>query len=303
MGCNMKGIILAGGTGSRLFPITRSVNKHLIPVYDKPMIYYPLTTLLSASISQICIICNIEDHNAYKSLLGTGEEFGADIRYIVQTSPEGIPQAFSLAADFIGDENVTMILGDNIFVDNGDIRRSVSRFRGGASIFGIQVTNPSDYGVVEVDKNLSPIGLSEKPKLPKSNFAIPGCYIFDSRCIFRSQTLKKSKRGEFEITDLLKLYLEEKNLNLSILSRGTGWIDAGTTINLGIVSRYIESMQQMHGIMVGSPHEAAFVRGFINEKQLHQSAKQIKSSNYGKYLLDLVKAPDYSLANSLSKRI
>ena len=284
----MKGIVLAGGTGSRLFPVTAAVNKQLLPIYDKPMIYYALTTLLSASINDICIICNAQDITGYQKLLGDGAEFGSRIEYIVQDEPEGIPQAFVLASDFIGTENVALVLGDNIFVDHGDIRRSVKNFKSGAHIFGIQVKHPEHYGVVEFDSELSPISLVEKPKKSKSRFAIPGFYIFDKRCILLAQSIKKSARGEFEIIDLLKLYMANEKLSLSLLSRGTGWIDAGTTRNHAIVSRYIESMQQMHGVMVGSPHEAAFVRGFIKQNELLDYARSIKPSDYGDYLEDLV---------------
>jgi len=284
----MKGIILAGGTGSRLFPVTAAVNKQLVPVYDKPMIYYALTTLLSASINEICIICSADDISGYKKLLGDGREFGSSLTYIIQEKPEGIPQACVLAAEFIGADPVALILGDNIFVDNGDIRRTVQAFRNGAHIFGIQVKHPEQYGVLEFDENMSLISLIEKPKKFISRFAIPGFYLFDCRCILLAQSLKKSRRGELEIIDLLKLYLADHKLSVSLLSRGTGWIDAGTTRNHAIASRYIESMQQMHGIMVGSPHEAAFVRGFIKPEDLRDYAMSIKPSDYGDYLDELV---------------
>lgn len=285
----MKGIILAGGSGSRLFPATAAVNKQLLPIHDKPMIFYPLTSLLAASIDEICIVCNAPDVPGYLALLGDGSQFGASITYVVQDKPEGIPQALVLASKFIGAGPVSLILGDNIFVDNGEIRRAVSNFSNGAHIFGLKVKNPQHYGVVEIDGSSNPVALVEKPKQPKSNLAIPGFYIFDQRCSLLAQTLRKSKRNEYEIVDLLRAYLKDTKLGLTVLSRGTGWIDAGTTENYAIVSRYIEAMQQMHGIMFGSPHEAALVRGFIGEEHLMQIAASLKPSEYKDHLEVLIK--------------
>lgn len=285
----MKGIILAGGKGSRLFPNTTVVNKQLLPVHDKPMIYYALTTLLAASINDICIICNPEDIQGYKDLLGLGEQFGAKITYVAQENPDGIPQAFTLASKFIGSDPVALLLGDNIFIDNGEIRHAVKNFRTGAHIFGLRVQNPSQYGIVLLDDAQQPIGLVEKPTRPQSNYAVPGFYIFDSSCVFFSQTLQKSNRGELEIIDLLNKYLKNKKLDLTLLSRGTGWIDAGTHENHAIVSRYVEAMQQMHGILFGSPHEAALIRGFIDEALLQQFSEPMPDSSYKAYLVGLTK--------------
>lgn len=284
----MKGIILAGGSGSRLFPATAAVNKQLLPIHDKPMIFYPLTSLLAASIDDICIVCNALDVPGYLSLLGDGSQFGASITYVVQEKPEGIPQALVLASKFIGAEPVSLILGDNIFVDNGDIRRAVSKFSTGAHIFGLQVKRPENYGVVVIDDSSSPVALVEKPRDPKSNLAIPGFYIFDQKSSLLAQSLVKSKRNEYEIVDLLRLYLKNNELGLTVLSRGTGWIDAGTTQNYAIVSRYIEAMQQMHGIMLGSPHEAALVRGFIDCEHIKDIAASMKASEYKDHLEELI---------------
>jgi glucose-1-phosphate thymidylyltransferase len=280
----MKGVILAGGSGSRLFPMTAAVNKQLLPVYDKPMIYYALTTLLSASISQICIICNREDVFSFRDLLGDGSEFGSRIEFIIQKKPEGIPQAITLAGDFIGSDAVALILGDNVFVDHGDIKNCVKKFRGGASIFGVRVNQPENYGIVEFDSSLKPISLEEKPKFPKSSFAIPGFYLLDNNSTTLVKKLTKSKRGEFEIIDLLDLYLNEDTLSLTLLSRGVGWLDVGTIDNLAVASRYIEAMQKMHGVMLGSPHEVALVRGLINNNDLLEYVKSLPSSYYREYL-------------------
>ena len=252
------------------------------------MIYYGLTALLSASIREICIICNPGDLQGYNALIGDGSDLGAKITYIVQNKPEGVPQAFVLADEFILDDNVALILGDNVFVDSGDIRRSVENFDGGAHIFAARVKQPQNYGVVEFDSRLKPLSIVEKPTFTKSRFAIPGFYIFDHHCIKLSRGLKKSSRGEFEIIDLLKCYMAEERLFISLFSRGTGWIDAGTIKNHAVVSRYIEAMQQMHGVMFGSPHEAAFIRGFITRKQLQDFIARIGESDYQKYLKDLV---------------
>jgi glucose-1-phosphate thymidylyltransferase len=280
----LKGVILAGGSGSRLFPATVAVNKQLLPVYDKPMIYYAVTTLLSASINEICIICNEGDLPGYEALLGDGSDFGSRVEFIIQHKPEGIPQAITLASDFIGTEPLALILGDNIFVDHGDIRECVENFKSGATIFGIKVSQPEKYGVVEFNSKLKPTSLEEKPKNAKSSFAIPGFYLLDNNSLRLVKKLKKSSRGEFEIVDLLNIYLDVELLSLSLLSRGTGWIDAGTVDDLALASRYIEVIQQMHGIMIGSPHEAALVRGFIDREGLLKYTQSLEQSRYRKYL-------------------
>ena len=284
----MKGILLAGGSGSRLFPVTSSINKHLLPIYDKPMVYYALTTLISASICEICLICNEKDFDSYKNLLGNGSEFGISIEYIIQDQPKGISQALSLASGFIGENNVSVILGDNVFVDQGDIRKNVENFKSGAHIFALPVKNPENYGIIEVNADLEPISLVEKPQNSTSRLAIPGFYIFDSYCSQYAASVDLSDRGEYEIIDLLKRYLDKDKLKVSLLSRGVGWIDAGTSKNHAIVSRYIEAKQQMHGVMIGSPHEAAHVRGFIDDAQLLAFAKNIKPSEYSDYLENLI---------------
>ena len=284
----MKGIILAGGTGSRLFPITTSINKQLLPVYDKPMIYYPLTTLLSAGIKEICIVCCEADVTNFKNLLGDGTQFGASISYTVQSNPEGLPQAFTLSEKFIGTSNVCLILGDNIFVDNGELRRAVGNFKSGSQIFGLKVKNPKDYGVAKFSTKGKLEEIVEKPASFIGDYAIPGFYIFDYKCVNKSRCLKKSLRGELEITDLINSYIQDGACTIDIFSRGTAWIDAGTLVNHSIISRYIEAFQQMHGILVGSPHEAALIRGFININILKEFINSSPKSDYIEYLSDLI---------------
>jgi len=268
--------------------MTAGVNKHLLPIHDKPMIFYPLTTLISASIQNIVIVCNETDIEDYKALLGNGEQFGSLINYISQSKPDGIVSALNLASTFTENDNMAVILGDNIFLDGGDIRRGVARFKEGAQIFGKQVSNPENYGVVKYNDEMRPLELSEKPTYPMSSTAITGFYIFDKKYPAYANNVKLSARGEYEIIDVLRQYLSAGALELTLLSRGAGWIDAGTKESYAIVCRYIESMQQMHGVLIGSPHEAAFVRGFVSGSMLRAYINNSGPSDYSNYLQTLL---------------
>ena len=280
----MKGIILAGGNGSRLFPLTKGVNKQLLPVHDKPLIYYPLTTLITAGIREICVISAPSELAAFKELLGSGDQFGVEIDYRAQARPDGVPQAFSIASDFI-DGPVALILGDNIFVDSGEIRRMVSTFKDGARVLGYQVSNPSRFGVVEFDRFGEPIGIIEKPEHPKSKTVVPGFYIYDEKILEISDSLKPSKRGELEITDVNMTYLKSGQLELHDLSRGSVWIDAGTPEALSRATRYISTIEEHHGLKIGCPEEASFRRGFISSQQLMMIAESLPECSYRNYLI------------------
>ena len=284
----MKGIILAGGTGSRLYPLTSTVNKQLLPVHDKPLIYYPLTTLISSGIKDICVVASAPDLEHYRQLLGSGQNFGINLSYLVQDKPKGIPQAFPICRDFIGTDNVTLILGDNIFVDSGEIRRTIQGFETGSTIFSYQVKNPSRFGVVEFDRDGFPKKLVEKPTKTKSRSAIPGLYIYDPKVIFLASSLKSSFRGETEITDLNNLYLSRNELTVKALSRGTTWIDAGTPSALSRATNYIFTIESNHGLKIGCPEEAALVRGLIDETKLEALISNMQECEYKQYLVDLV---------------
>tara|TARA_B100001093_G_scaffold498867_1_gene547489 strand:- start:2825 stop:3739 length:915 start_codon:yes stop_codon:yes gene_type:complete len=284
----MKGIILAGGTGSRLYPLTSTVNKQLLPVHDKPLIYYPLTTLISSGIKDICIVAKGSDLAHYRQLLGLGQNFGINLSYFVQDKPTGIPQAFPICRDFIGNDNVTLILGDNIFVDSGEIRRTIQSFKTGSTIFSYQVKNPSRFGVVEFDGDGLPQKLVEKPTNTKSRSAIPGLYIYDPKVIFLASSLKSSFRGETEITDLNNLYLSRNELTVNALSRGTTWIDAGTPSALSRATNYIFTIETNHGLKIGCPEEAALIRGLIDETKLEALISNMHECEYKQYLTDLV---------------
>ena len=280
----MKGIILAGGSGSRLFPLTKGVNKQLLPVHDKPLIYYPLTTLITAGIREICVISAPSEISSFKELLGSGEQFGVEIDYRVQAKPEGVPQAFSIASDFI-DGPVALILGDNIFVDSGEIRRMVGTFKGGARVLGYQVSDPSRFGVLEFDRFGEPVGITEKPKHPKSKTVVPGFYVYDEQILEIASVLKPSKRGELEITDVNMTYLKGGQLEVHDLSRGSVWIDAGTSEALSRATRYISTIEEHHGLKIGCPEEASFRRGFVSSQQLMVIAKSMPECSYKNYLI------------------
>ena len=286
----MRGIILAGGTGSRLHPITLGISKQLMPVYDKPMIYYPLTTLMLAGIRDILIITTPHDAEQFKRLLGDGSQFGISLSYVQQASPDGLAQAFILGEEHIGNETVALVLGDNIFYGSG-LGATLRRFShiDGAAVFGYQVADPSAYGVVEFDKERRAISLQEKPEHPRSNYAVPGLYFYDNDVVARAKTLKPSPRGELEITDLNRLYLEEGRLQVEVLQRGTAWLDTGTFDSLNDASNFVRTIEGRQGTKIGSPEEVAWRMGFLNDDELAERAEPLVKSGYGAYLLDLLK--------------
>ena len=284
----MKGIVLAGGSGTRLHPLTLSVSKQLMPIYDKPMIYYPLSTLISAGISDILIISTPQDLPLFKKLLGNGNKIGCNFQYEVQENPNGLAEAFLIAEDFIGDDKVALILGDNIFYGAGLslLLRENTNLEGGI-VYAYHVNDPERYGVVEFDAQQNAISIEEKPKKPKSNFAVPGIYFYDNSVITKAKKLVPSKRGELEITDINKVFLKEGNLSVRILDRGTAWLDTGTFKSLMQASNFVEVIEERQGLKVGSIEEAAFTSGFINKKQLQQLTEPLLKSGYGKNLLDI----------------
>lgn len=284
-----KGIILAGGYGTRLYPLTIPVSKQLMPVYDKPMIYYPLSTLMLAGIRQILIITTPGDHPAYLRLLGDGSHLGISISYAVQEHPDGIPQAFLLGKEFISTEGCALILGDNIFYGRGftGILEKAVRQDQGATIFGYPVKDPERYGVAEFDAAGKVIGLEEKPSDPRSNLALVGLYFYDEKVVALAEKLKPSKRGELEITDLNRLYMDIGQLHVEILGRGFAWLDTGTHESLLEASNFIQVIQRRQGLMVSCPEEIAFRKGFINEEQLRMLATPLCTNSYGQYLLEI----------------
>ena len=285
-----KGIILAGGTGSRLHPMTLSVSKALIPVYDKPMIYYPLSTLMQAGIREILIITTPEDANVYKNLLGNGLQWGLKISYAQQPKPEGIAQAFIIGEDFIGDEPVCLILGDNIFYGDRieeNLKNAVSQ-KTGASIFAYYVNDPERYGVVAFDDEMRAIDLEEKPTKPKSHYAVTGIYMYDSDVVEVAKSISPSARGELEITDVNKTYLERNNLNVELFDRGTAWLDTGTIQSLLDAATFIRVLEERQGLKIGCPEEIAFRENFIDSAQLRNLAEKLNKSGYGQYLLSVL---------------
>ena len=286
-----KGIILAGGSGTRLYPITNIASKQLLPVYDKPMIYYPLTTLMLAGIREFLIITTSEHLNQYQQLLGDGLNWGLNIEYEVQTSPNGIAEAFIIGEKFIGNDSVALILGDNIFYghDLADFLVSVTKKNNQASIFAYHVSDPERYGVVEFDANKKIISLTEKPKKTKSNFAVTGLYFYNCDVVEKAKSLKPSNRGELEITDINKMYLEEKNLNVEVLNRGYAWLDTGTHDSLLDASLFISTIEKRQGLKVACPEEIAYRYGWISVNQLQKLIGSVKSNSYTKYLTELFK--------------
>jgi glucose-1-phosphate thymidylyltransferase len=284
----MKGIVLAGGSGTRLHPLTLSVSKQLMPVYDKPMIYYPLSTLISAGIREILIISTPQDLPLFQKLLGNGSQIGCDFQYEIQENPNGLAEAFLIGEDFIGDDKVALILGDNIFYGTGlsKLLQENTNLDGGI-VYAYHVNDPERYGVVEFDEHQNAISIEEKPLKPKSNFAVPGIYFYDNSVIEKAKKLKPSKRGELEITDINKAFLNDKNLSVRILDRGIAWLDTGTFKSLMQASNFVEVIEERQGLKVGSIEEAAFSSGFINKNELHQLAKPLLKSGYGKNLLDI----------------
>ncbi|MFJ4656191.1 glucose-1-phosphate thymidylyltransferase RfbA [Nocardia sp. NPDC088792] len=284
----MRGIILAGGTGSRLHPITRGVSKQLVPVYDKPMVYYPLSTLMLAGIRDILVITTPEDSAAFTRLLGDGSRFGVSISYVVQPEPDGLARAFVLGADHIGNDSAALVLGDNIFHGPG-LGTQLQRFRDldGGSVFAYRVSDPSAYGVVEFAGGKA-ISIEEKPKQPRSNYAIPGLYFYDNDVVDIARDLKPSDRGEYEITDINRTYLEQGRLQVQVLRRGTAWLDTGTFDSLLDAANYVRTVEQRQGLKIGVPEEVAWRLGFIGDEQLHDLAQPLVRSGYGRYLLDLL---------------
>jgi len=283
----MKGIILAGGSGTRLYPITSSISKQMLPVYDKPMIYYPLSTLMLAGIREILIISTPRDLPGFRSLLGDGKSLGMSFSYLEQPSPDGLAQAFILGEKFIGNDTVCMILGDNIFYGHGfgDVLLKTAQISKGACIFGYYVTDPERYGVVEFDNNRKAVSIMEKPSQPISNYAVTGLYFYDNSVVMKAKSLKPSERGELEITDLNRLYLKEGMLEVKLMGRGMAWLDTGTYESLLQASNFIATLEQRQGLKASCIEEIALKRGFITKEQLVALAQPYKNSQYGKYLL------------------
>ncbi|TSD94299.1 glucose-1-phosphate thymidylyltransferase RfbA [Gordonia rubripertincta] len=286
----MRGIILAGGTGTRLHPITQGVSKQLVPVYDKPMIYYPLSTLMLAGIRDILIITTPHDAPAFQGLLGNGDQFGINLTYKTQPSPDGLAQAFTLGADHIGDDSVALVLGDNIFYGPG-LGSQLQGFENvdGGAVFAYWVSNPEAYGVVDFDANGTAISLEEKPTQPKSNFAVPGLYFYDNEVVEIARGLKPSARGEYEITDINAHYLERGKLSVTVLPRGTAWLDTGTFDSLLDAGNFVRTVEQRQGLKIAVPEEIAWRRGFLDDDGLQSRAEKLCKSGYGDYLLELLR--------------
>jgi glucose-1-phosphate thymidylyltransferase len=285
----MKGIILAGGSGTRLYPITYAISKQMLPVYDKPMIYYPLSVLMLAGIRDILIISTQRDLPGFRNLLGDGSSLGIRFSYIEQPSPDGLAQAFILGEEFIGTNTVCMILGDNIFYGHGfgDVLLKSAELKKGACVFGYYVNDPERYGVVEFDKNLKAVSIEEKPSKPRSNYAVTGLYFYDNSVVNKAKSLKPSSRGELEITDLNRLYLEEGKLEVRVMGRGMAWLDTGTYESLLQAANFIATLEQRQGLKASCVEEIAYKRGFIDKGMLIALAEPVKKSQYGKYLLKI----------------
>ncbi|MEI9919602.1 MAG: glucose-1-phosphate thymidylyltransferase RfbA [Bacteroidota bacterium] len=286
----MKGIILAGGSGTRLYPLTKAISKQILPIYDKPMIYYPLSVLLLANIRDVLIISTPTDIGLFENLLGNGKHLGISISYKVQPSPDGLAQAFLLGEEFIGNDNCCLVLGDNIFygynftkllVEAGEVKK-------GATVFGYYVNDPERYGVAEFDDDGNVLSIEEKPKEPKSNYAVTGLYFYDNTVVEKAKTIKPSKRGELEITDLNKIYLEEKTLNVKLLGRGMAWLDTGTHQSMLQASNFVESIEERQGLKVACLEEIAFRKGYISKDQLIELAKPLLKNQYGQYLMKIM---------------
>lgn len=287
----MKGIILAGGSGTRLYPVTKAVSKQMIPIFDKPMIYYPLSILMLAGIREILIISTVRDVLVFQELLGDGNELGLFINYKIQESPKGLAEAFVIGEEFIGSDSVALILGDNLFYGHGFtgmLEKAVNN-KLGATIFGYYVKNPKDFGVVEFDNNGKVVSLEEKPKNPKSNYAIPGIYFYDNSVIEKAKAVTLSERGELEITSINEMYLKESTLNVISLGRGMAWLDTGTFDGLLEASNFVKTIQTRQGIMIACLEEIAYNKGWIDDKQLLERSRYLEKTSYGEYLLSLLK--------------
>ena len=296
----MKGIILAGGSGTRLYPITKGVSKQLVPIYDKPMIYYPLSILMLAGIKDICIISTPQDLPNFKKLLGDGKDIGLNFEYVIQPSPDGLAQAFILAKDFLDGSDACLILGDNIFYGSDIIKllknaKKRVKEENCATVFGYYVNDPERYGVAEFDKNGKVISIEEKPKNPKSNYAVTGLYFYPNDVVKKAETLKPSQRGELEITDLNNLYLKEDRLSVELMGRGYAWLDTGTHDSLLDASLFIQTIQKRQGLKIACIEEIAYELGYIDEKKLEELAQPLKKNDYGKYLIKRAKEGSVAL--------